>query len=184
MSATLDAAPVARYLGECPIVRSEGRLFDLAITYQPYSAAPLEKQVASALQALLNQSPSGDILVFLTRRRGDSKSSPGMPATSRQPRSSRFAAARRSFTRGAGSRRLPGPAPQSDSLHQCRRKLHHGGRRDSGHRQRPGANGERFALDRSADAQVARISKASATQRAGRAARTAPGRVIRLLHAR
>ena len=26
MSATLDAAPVARFLGDCPIVRSEGRL--------------------------------------------------------------------------------------------------------------------------------------------------------------
>ncbi len=46
MSATLDAAPVAQYLGGCPVMRSEGRLFDLAITYQPYSAAPLEKQVA------------------------------------------------------------------------------------------------------------------------------------------
>ena len=31
MSATLDAAPVASYLGDCPVLRSEGRLFDLAI---------------------------------------------------------------------------------------------------------------------------------------------------------
>src|SRR5271170_3009064 len=27
MSATLDATPVARYLGDCPILRSEGRVF-------------------------------------------------------------------------------------------------------------------------------------------------------------
>ena len=31
MSATLDAAPVAEYFGGCPILRSEGKLYDLAI---------------------------------------------------------------------------------------------------------------------------------------------------------
>ncbi len=30
MSATLDAAPIASYLGGCPILRSEGRLFELS----------------------------------------------------------------------------------------------------------------------------------------------------------
>src|SRR5579885_1277676 len=29
MSATLDAAPVARFLGDCPILRSEGKLFPI-----------------------------------------------------------------------------------------------------------------------------------------------------------
>lgn len=29
MSATLDAAPVARYLNDCPVLRSEGRIFDV-----------------------------------------------------------------------------------------------------------------------------------------------------------
>ena len=48
MSATLDTGPVARYLGDCPILRSEGRLFDLSVTHQPYSALPLEKQVVGA----------------------------------------------------------------------------------------------------------------------------------------
>src|SRR5512141_1700831 len=33
MSATLDAAPVAKYLGHCPILRSEGKLYDLTIEY-------------------------------------------------------------------------------------------------------------------------------------------------------
>jgi ATP-dependent helicase HrpB len=32
MSATLDADPVAQYLGGCPIVRSEGTLFELSIS--------------------------------------------------------------------------------------------------------------------------------------------------------
>src|SRR3984957_3551244 len=62
MSATLDAAPIAAFLGghrgACPILRSEGRLFELTIAHQPYSALPLEKQVASALDSLISQPPS------------------------------------------------------------------------------------------------------------------------------
>src|ERR1700735_963365 len=49
MSATLDAAPVARYLGGCPILRSEGRLFELTIKHLPHSPAPLPAQVKSAV---------------------------------------------------------------------------------------------------------------------------------------
>ncbi len=64
MSATLAAAPIAQYLNGCPILRSEGRLFDLSITHQPYSALALEKQAAAAIENLLSQY-SGDILVFL-----------------------------------------------------------------------------------------------------------------------
>ncbi len=37
MSATLDAGPVAEYLDACPVVRSEGKLFDLSIKHLPYS---------------------------------------------------------------------------------------------------------------------------------------------------
>src|SRR3712207_367323 len=33
MSATLDAAPVARYLDDCPVLRSEGRRFDVAVEH-------------------------------------------------------------------------------------------------------------------------------------------------------
>jgi ATP-dependent helicase HrpB len=65
MSATLDAAPIAAYLGGCPILRSEGRLFELSVAHQPYSALPLEKQVATALESLMAQEESGDVLVFL-----------------------------------------------------------------------------------------------------------------------
>lgn len=56
MSATLAAAPIAQYLARCPILRSEGRLFDLSITHQPYSALPLEKQLAAALENFLSTS--------------------------------------------------------------------------------------------------------------------------------
>src|SRR5665213_2382021 len=52
MSATLDAAPIAKYLGDCPVLRSEGKLYDLAIEYTPHSPATLEEQVAAALERL------------------------------------------------------------------------------------------------------------------------------------
>ncbi len=117
MSATLDAVPIARYLGDCPVVRSEGRLFNLTIEYQPYSAAPLEKQVASALETLLAHAPSGDVLVFLPGAAEIRKAARECQPLAHQSRSSGPAAPRRSFARRAGSRRLPFPASQSNSLH-------------------------------------------------------------------
>ncbi len=65
MSATLDAAPVSRYFDNCPTLRSEGKLFPLAVEYTPHSPAPLEEQVASALERLLRTALTGDVLVFL-----------------------------------------------------------------------------------------------------------------------
>ncbi len=47
MSATLDAAPIAAYLGDCPSLRSEGRRFDVAVEYLPTADDRyLEAQVA------------------------------------------------------------------------------------------------------------------------------------------
>src|SRR5277367_6166241 len=63
MSATLDTAPIAKFLGNCKVVRSEGKLFDLNIEYTPHSAAALEDQVASAVNRLGRL--DGDVLVFL-----------------------------------------------------------------------------------------------------------------------
>lgn len=65
MSATLDTGPVAAFLGNCPVLRSEGRAFELAIRYTPYSAERLEVQVRAALERLLHESPVGHVLVFL-----------------------------------------------------------------------------------------------------------------------
>ncbi len=53
MSATLDAAPVAHYLQDCPVLRSEGRQFDLSISHLPYSPKPLEAQLTEALDLLI-----------------------------------------------------------------------------------------------------------------------------------
>jgi ATP-dependent helicase HrpB len=188
MSATLDAAPIAAYLsgqlsdqpGGCPILRSEGRLFELSIVHQPYSALPLEKQVASALETLIAQSPSGDVLVFL----------PGAAEIRRADRECRSLAARHNLLllplygdlSPAEQDRAVSPAPQRKvilSTNVAESSITVEGVTaviDSGL--------ARIASDSPWSGlptlEVARISKASATQRAGRAARTAPGRVIRL----
>jgi ATP-dependent helicase HrpB len=180
MSATLDAAPIAKYLGSCPILRSEGRLFELSIAHQPYSALPLEKQVASALEALVAQSPTGDVLVFL----------PGAAEIRRAERECRPLATKHNLLMlplygdlsPAEQDRAVSPAAQRKvilSTNVAESSITVEGVTvvlDSGL--------ARIASDSPWSGlptlEVARISKASATQRAGRAARTAPGRVIRL----
>ena len=65
MSATLDAAPVARLMDAAPVVESLGRMFPIDTRYLGKDArAPLEEQVAKAvLKALAEE--GGSILVFL-----------------------------------------------------------------------------------------------------------------------
>jgi len=65
MSATLDAEPVAAFLG-APIVRSEGRTFPIAIEYleQP-DDRHLGKQVSAAVRRAAQDGLDGDVLVFL-----------------------------------------------------------------------------------------------------------------------
>ena len=178
MSATLAAAPIAQYLDGCPILRSEGRLFDLAITHQPYSALPLEKQAAAAIESLLNR--NGDILVFL----------PGAAEIRRTARECQSFVARHDLLilplhgdlTPAEQDRAVSPAAQRKvilSTNVAESSITIDGVTaviDSGV--------ARIARDSPwtglPTLEIGRISKASATQRAGRAARTAPGRVVRL----
>lgn len=65
MSATLDAGPVSVYLGNCPVVTSEGRSFPVAIRYRPKRAqTPWPEAVAAAVREEL-QTGDGDVLAFL-----------------------------------------------------------------------------------------------------------------------
>ena len=70
MSATLDAEPVAAYLGNAPpgapIIRSEGRTFPVQIEHevQP-DDRPLGKRVAATVRRLAQDKLDGDVLVFL-----------------------------------------------------------------------------------------------------------------------
>ena len=69
MSATLDAAPVAAWLG-APTLRSEGRRFEVAVEHlAPEEAARaddrLEDRVARAVKRVLREEADGHVLVFL-----------------------------------------------------------------------------------------------------------------------
>ncbi len=178
MSATLDAGPVARFLGDCPVLRSEGRLFELTVSHTPYSAAPLEAQVASAVEGVLNE--PGDILVFL----------PGAAEIRRSMRACEDIARRRDALL------LPlygdlSPAEQDLAVTPAdRRKIVFS---TNIAESSITIDGVRVVIDSGLaripfdspwtglpSLETRRISKASARQRAGRAGRTGPGRVIRL----
>ena len=62
MSATLDAAPVARYLGDCPIVEVPGAVHPLAIEYAPAESVP------DAVRGVVPRT-AGQVLCFLPGRR-------------------------------------------------------------------------------------------------------------------
>ena len=180
MSATLDADPVAKYLDDCPIVRSAGRLFDLSIKHLPYSPEPLEAQVNNAVELLIDSGHSGDTLVFL----------PGAVEIRRAMRAC-GAVARR-----AGLLVLPlhGSLPANEQdralAPATQRKLILATNVAESSITVEGVTAvidsglARFATyspwSGLPSLHVGRVSKASAKQRAGRAGRTAPGRVLRL----
>jgi ATP-dependent RNA helicase HrpB len=180
MSATLEADPVAQYLGGCPIVRSEGILFELSVKHLPYSPDPLEVQVRNAVELLVNQQPSGDILTFL----------PGAVEIRRAMRECEPVARR------AGLLVLPlhGSLPPKDQdlavSPAAQRKLILATNVAESSVTVEGVTAvidsglARFASHSPWSGlptlHVGRVSKASAKQRAGRAGRTGPGRVLRL----
>lgn len=183
MSATLDAAPLVRFLGGCPVVRAGSRIFDLDILHAPYSGKPLEEQVAGALATLYDGSLPGDVLVFL-------------PGAAEIRRAARACAA---LAQRAGLLLLPLhgdlPAEEQDravapadrpkvilSTNVAESSITIegvGAVIDSG-LARVASDSPWTGLPR---LQVSRISRASAAQRAGRAGRTGPGRVVRLYSA-
>jgi ATP-dependent helicase HrpB len=180
MSATLEADPVAHYLDDCPILRSEGRLFPLSIQHLPYSPQPLGVQVSDAVGLLIDEGHSGDILVFL----------PGAAEIRRAMREC-DAVARR-----AGLLMLPlhgdlSPAEQDRAVAPApQRKLILATNVAESSVTVEGVTAvidsglARFATYSPwtglPTLHVGRVSKASAKQRAGRAGRTGPGNVLRL----
>lgn len=177
MSATLDAGPVARFLGGCPAMRCEGRLFELAVSFTPYSPAPLEEQVAAAVERMETE---GDILVFL----------PGAAEIRRAARACEAGARRanrtvaplygdltaeeqdRAVERGERPKIVLATniAESSITIEGVRAVV------DSGLARIP-SDSPWTGLP---SLEVKRVSKASATQRAGRAGRTGPGIAVRL----
>ncbi len=177
MSATLDAEPVARFLGNARRLRSEGRLFPIEVEYAPTTSAPLEHQVVTAVERLPG---SGDVLVFL----------PGAAEIGRTRR------ALEPFARKAGLLVTPlhgdlSPAEQDLAVQpSAQRKVILSTNIAESSVTIEGVTAvvdsglARIASDSPwtglPSLHVGKISKAAADQRAGRAGRTAPGRVIRL----
>src|SRR5690606_31363288 len=65
MSATLDAAPFARLMGDCPILSGEGRSYPVETRWRPAPPrARLDQVVADAVRDALAET-DGDMLVFL-----------------------------------------------------------------------------------------------------------------------
>lgn len=66
MSATLDIAPIARLLGDVPIISSEGRAYPVEVIYQP--VRELQRNLVDAVCSCIRlalQEQSGSLLVFL-----------------------------------------------------------------------------------------------------------------------
>jgi len=180
MSATLDPAPIARFLGDCLQVESAGRLHPVAISYRRQDdRSPIYLQVAEGvLQAV--QQTRGDVLAFL----------PGVGEIRRTARELQSL----SREMDVSLMELYGDLP----LERQQAVLRRGDRKkivlatnvaetsvtiegitavvDSGlariNRVDPSLGLNRLDL--------CRISRASADQRAGRAGRTAPGVCLRL----
>lgn len=65
MSATLAAELIAAFLGDCPVVEGEGRLFPIEVRYQPHEdPRPVHVKAAATVEQALEQT-DGDVLVFL-----------------------------------------------------------------------------------------------------------------------
>ncbi len=66
MSATIDPVPVARFLGDAPLLSSEGRVFPVEIEHLPAAdTRPLEAQVLAGLKRIAPRVTDGHVLVFL-----------------------------------------------------------------------------------------------------------------------
>lgn len=181
MSATLDAAPIARYLDDCAVLRSEGRRFEVGVEHAPrHDERPLEVQVEAAVRRLVSEGLDGHVLVFL----------PGAASIRRAQESCARVAAE------AGLRVLPLhgelPAAEQDAAVRPSRErklilstnvaetsvtvegvaavIDSGLARVASHSPWSGLP----------VLKISRVSRASATQRAGRAGRTRAGRCLRL----
>lgn len=181
MSATLDAAPVASFLGDCPELRSEGRLFDVSTEHLARAdERPLEIQVEAAVRRLLSEGLDGDVLVFLPGAAEIRRAQAACAELAQRadllivPLHGELPAAEQDrAVRPAEKRKLilsTNVAETSITIEGVVAVIDSGLARVAGHSPWSGLP----------TLGVARISKASAAQRAGRAGRTRAGRCLRL----
>jgi ATP-dependent helicase HrpB len=188
MSATLEAEPVRAFLAgdgrRATTVRSEGRRFDVAIEHLPLAQAsddrPLERRIAGAVRQLLREEPDGDLLVFLP---GAGEIRRAQAALAELPQAAELAILplhgempleeQTRAVRPAGRRKVvlaTNVAESSVTIDGVVAVVDAGLARVAAHS--PWTGLPTLAL--------AKISRAAADQRAGRAGRTRPGRALRL----
>jgi len=180
LSATLEARPVAAFLGNCPVIESEGRTFPVDVAYEPRrerGRRTLPRRVAGAVRQCLAANDRGHILVFLPGMgaiegcRAELGTLPGVDvlrlhgslAAAEQDRAVRPRAARAVIL-------ATNVAETSLTIDGVTAVVDSGLVRVNRHDARTG-------FDR---LETERVSADSAAQRAGRAGRTAPGQVVRL----
>jgi ATP-dependent helicase HrpB len=180
MSATLDAGPIAAFLG-CGVIRSEGKRFDVAIEHLP---APddrkLELQVASAVRSLANAGLDGHVLVFLPGAADIRRALESCAKVASEhdlallPLHGDLSPAEQDRAVGASSKRKvilsTNVAESSVTIDGVVAVVDSGLVRVARHA--PWSGLPTTAIEKT--------SRASATQRAGRAGRTRPGRALRL----
>ncbi|HKO48214.1 MAG TPA: helicase-related protein, partial [Polyangiaceae bacterium] len=181
MSATLDAEPVAQFLGDCPRLRSEGRMFPVSIEYlSKADDRPLEKQIVSAVRQAVLDEPTGDVLVFLPGAGEIRKAKAALEALANEARllvlplhGDLPIAEQARAVEPANQRKVvlaTNVAESSVTVDGVTVVVDSGLARVAGHS--PWSGLPTLALEP--------VSRASSTQRAGRAGRTKPGRVLRL----
>jgi ATP-dependent helicase HrpB len=184
MSATLDTDLVRHYLGDCPVLASQGRIYPVTVEYASRPAGPQHQRIwdtaAEAFERLVQSGVDGDVLVFM----------PGAYEITRTLEAISGMACARGWTllplygelpaaeQDRAVRPTDGPkvvvatnvAETSITIDGVRAVI------DSGL-----ARVSRFDPHRGINTLLIEpISQASAAQRAGRAGRTAPGRCLRL----
>ncbi len=180
MSATLDAEPLARWLGDAPVVASQGFLHPVELRYRaPAPRTPLEQSIVEGVRELL-VSTSGDVLVFLPGVGEIRRAASALASTARTSRVELIelygdlpAEQQDRALRRGSSRRVvlaTNVAETSVTVEGVTAVLDSGLARVLRHDPRVGLN--RLVLEK--------ISRASADQRSGRAGRLAPGICLRL----
>jgi ATP-dependent helicase HrpB len=184
MSATLDTDLVRRYLDPCPVLSAAGRVYPVEVEYLPRPVDPRQQPVwdlaADAFARLVQSGVAGDALIFM----------PGAYEIGRTIEALNQLNAARGWTLLPLYGELP-PAEQDRAVRPTAgRKVvvatnvaetsitidGIGAVIDSGL-----ARLARFDPQRGINTlHIAKISRASAEQRSGRAGRTAPGRCLRL----
>jgi ATP-dependent helicase HrpB len=188
MSATLESDSIRDFLagdgGRVTVVRSAGRRFEVAIEHLPVTQAkddrPLERQIAAAVRRILHEEADGDLLVFLPGaaeiRRAQSALGdlPGAAELAIRPLHGQMSLEDQARAVGPAPRRkvvlATNVAESSVTIDGVVAVIDSGLARVATHSPWTGLP----------TLTLAKISRSSAEQRAGRAGRTRPGRALRL----